>query len=154
MIQWRQEIVNYSRGDNLALFWKLFTWRSRTRQKWIRNIQTLLISRIAHRHGGYIGIETVFHGRPRLPHGLHGVFISRFARIGCDCCIYQNVTIGEIGRFAPQIGDRCLIGAGAILVGDIRVGNDVKIGAGAIIRSDVPDGSIIIPAAGITIEKR
>ena len=123
-MKWRDWLVDYSRGDNLVLFWRLFEWRSHTRHKWLRDIQSLLLGRIAHRHGGYIGVETKFDGRPRLPHGLHGVFISRFARVGRDCCLYQNVTIGEIDRRAPKIGDRCFIGAGAVLVGGRTVGND------------------------------
>ena len=102
---------------------------------------------------GYVGIEAAFGGRPRLPHGLHGVYISRFASVGRDCCIYQNVTIGEIGRAAPRIGDRCLIGAGAILVGGITIGSDVKVGAGAVVHTDVPDGSTVVPGAARILKK-
>lgn len=68
-MKWRDWLVDYSRGDNLVLFWRLFEWRSHTRHKWLRDIQSLLLGRIAHRHGGYIGVETKFDGRPRLPHG-------------------------------------------------------------------------------------
>ena len=81
-------------------------------------------------------------------------FISpRFASVGRDCCIYQNVTIGEIGRAAPRIGDRCLIGAGAILVGGITIGSDVKVGAGAVVHTDVPDGSTVVPGAARILKK-
>lgn len=79
-----------------------------------------------------------------LPHGLHGVFISRYAKIGRDCWIYQNVTIGEVDRSAPEIGDGCLIGAGAALVDGIKIGNDVKIGAGAVVCTDIPDGCTVV----------
>ena len=149
----RQWIVAYSRGDNLHIFWRLFAWRSRTKRKWLRDAQTLLLGRIAHRHGGYIGIETIVRGRPSLPHGLHGIYISRFASIGSDCRIYQNVTIGEIGRAAPRIGDRCLIGAGAVLVGGIVVGDDVKIGAGAVVHTDIPAGSTVVACAPRILRK-
>ena len=53
----RQWLVDYSRGDNLNAFWRLFFWRSRTKRKWLRDVQTLFLSRMAHRHGGYVGIE-------------------------------------------------------------------------------------------------
>lgn len=152
-MKWRDWLVDYSRGDNLVLFWRLFEWRSHTRHKWLRDIQSLLLGRIAHRHGGYIGVETKFDGRPRLPHGLHGVFISRFARVGRDCCLYQNVTIGEIDRRAPKIGDRCFIGAGAVLVGGITVGNDVKIGAGVVVHDDVPDGVTLVCDASRIVKR-
>ena len=78
-------------------------------------------------------------GRPTLPHGLQGIFISRYASVGEGCLIYQNVTIGEVNRKAPVIGDHCLIGAGAVLIGNIRIGDRVKIGAGAVVNMDVPD---------------
>lgn len=102
------------------------------------------MSRSAHRHGGYVGPGAVFLGRPSLPHGLHGIFVSRYAVVGKDCLIYQNVTIGEVNGKAPVIGERCLIGAGAVIVGDVTIGNDVKIGAGAVVVKDVPDGCTVV----------
>lgn len=141
----RELVTDYSKGDNLGLFWRLFAWRGRTRCKALRDVQSFFLSRMAHRHGGYIGRDAVMEGRPRLPHGLHGIYISRYAHIGEGCCIYQNVTIGEIERKAPRIGAHCLIGAGAVLVGGIRIGDYVKIGAGAVVCTDVPCGATVVP---------
>jgi len=140
----REYLTDYSRGDNLWLFWRLFKRRSRTRGKAERKILTFLCGRIAHRHGGYIGPGAVIEEIPSLPHGLHGVFISRYAHIGKGCRIYQNVTIGEVGRQAPHIGDGCLSGAGAVNIGGIRIGDHVKIGAGAVVRSDIPSGCTVV----------
>ncbi len=140
----REQITQYSKGDRLRFYWRLFAWRSRTSGKRLRAIQSFWLNRIAHRHGGYVGPETVFLGLPTLPHGLHGVFISRFARIGANCRIYQNVTIGEVGRAAPQIGEGCLIGAGAVIIGGITIGKHVKIGAGAVISRDIPDHCTVV----------
>lgn len=103
------------------------------------------MSRCAYRHGGYIGPDTVIKGRPTLPHGLQGIFISRYAVVGEGCRIYQNVTIGEVDHKAPVIGKECLIGAGAVLIGDIRIGDRVKIGAGAVVHTDVPDDATVVP---------
>ena len=75
---------------------------------------------------------------------LHGIFISRYAQIGENCRIYQNVTIGEVNREAPVIGDYCLIGAGAVIIGNIRIGNHVKVGAGAVVEKDVPDYCTVV----------
>jgi len=141
MIGW---LRSFSRGDSLGLFWKLFFLRERTKSRILRQALTFLLSRTAHRRGGYVGNGAQFTGVPVLPHGLHGIFISRYAKIGSECQIYQNVTIGEVDRSAPEIGDRCLIGAGAVIVGGIRVGNDVKIGAGAAVSTDVPDGCTVV----------
>ena len=63
------------------------------------------------------------------------------------------MTIGEIDRRAPKIGDRCFIGAGAVLVGCITVGNDVKIGAGAIVHDDVPDGVTLVCDASRIVKR-
>ena len=72
------------------------------------------------------------------------VYISRYAKIGAGCCIYQNVTIGEVDGKAPEIGEHCLIGAGAVLVGGIKIGDYVKIGAGAVVSTDVPSHATVV----------
>lgn len=140
----RERLSDWSKGDNLGLYWRLFRWRNRTGSRALQDILTLFLNRMARKHGGYIGRGAVFQGEPILPHGLHGVYISRYASVGADCWIYQNVTIGEIDRKAPQIGDGCLIGAGAVVVGGIKIGNHVKIGAGAVVNTDVPDGCTVV----------
>ena len=150
----REQIIDYSKGDRLRGFWRLFAWRSRTSSKLLRDIQSFFLNRMAHRHGGYIGRETAFRGKPFLPHGLHGIYISRFSSIGEDCCIYQNVTIGEVGRVAPQIGDHCLIGAGAVLVGGIKIRSHVKIGAGAVVSFDIPDFCTVVAQPPRVLERR
>lgn len=139
-----EKIIDYSKGDDLRRFWRLFRWRERSRRKLTRNILTFLLNRMAHRHGGYIGNGAIINGIPFLPHGLHGVYISRYAAIGVGCRIYQNVTIGEVDRQAPRLGDNCVIGAGAVIIGPIKIGSNVKIGAGAVVNCDVPDNCTVV----------
>ena len=103
----------------------------KTGEGFLHDILTFMMSRCAHRHGGYIGPDTVIKGSLTLPHGLHGIFISRYARIGENCRIYQNVTIGEVNKKAPVIGDNCLIGAGAVVTknvpdNEVWAGNPAK----------------------------
>ena len=139
----RRRIIDYSRGNNLHHFWRLYRIQKKAgRDGIVHDILTFLLSRCA--HGGYIGPDTVIKNNLSLPHGLHGVFISRYAQIGENCCIYQNVTIGEIDRKAPVIGNNCLIGAGAVIIGDIRIGDNVKIGAGAVVNTNVPDNYTVV----------
>ena len=141
----RRIIIDYSRGNNMHHFWRLYRIQKKTeRDGIVHDILTFLLSRCAHRHGGYIGPDTVIKNNLSLPHGLHGVFISRYAQIGENCCIYQNVTIGEIDRKAPVIGNNCLIGAGAVIIGDIKIGDNVKIGAGAVVNTNVPDNYTVV----------
>ena len=148
-----ETITNYSKGDYMGRFWALFWRRERTKNRLLKDILTFRLSRMAHRHGGYVGNGAQFSGIPTLPHGLHGVYISRYAVIGANCRIYQNVTIGEVERKAPTVGDNCLIGAGAILVGGIRIGDNVKIGAGAVVHTDIPDNCTVVPPPARIIEK-
>ena len=140
----RGRLIDYSKGDDLHRYWKLFRRRERTENKGMRDFLTFCLNRMAHRHGGYIGNGAQIRGIPSLPHGLHGVYISRYASIGEGCRIYQNVTIGEVEHVAPSIGDECLIGAGAVIIGGVTVGNRVKIGAGAVVSFDVPDDATVV----------
>lgn len=81
---------------------------------------------------------------PHLPHGLNGIIVSHNAVIGKNCTIFHQVTIGEGKGGAPVIGDNVLIGAGAKVIGGIRIGNNVKIGAGCVVAKDVPDGATVV----------
>ena len=75
------------------------------------------------------------------------IVISGDAVLGDDCVLRQGVTVGlrnRNHRGSPVIGHRCDIGAGAKLLGPIRIGNDVAIGANAVVLCDVPDGCIAV----------
>lgn len=148
----KDRIIDYSKGDDLRRFWRLFRLRERAKLKLVRSLLTFLMNRSAHRHGGYVGNGARFEDVPSLPHGLHGVYISRYASIGAGCRIYQNVTIGEVNGKAPRVGHNCLIGAGAILVGDIQVGDDVKIGGGAVVSMNIPNHCTVVAGPPRVIE--
>lgn len=150
----RRQIIEYSRGNSLTWFWRFYRLQKAAKRLFFRDIFVFFMSRSAHRHGGYVGPDAVFQDIPSLPHGLHGIFISRYAVIGKDCWIYQNVTIGEVNGKAPVIGDGCFIGAGAIIVGDIRIGNNVKIGAGAVVSTDIAEGCTVVSQPPRIIEKK
>ena len=92
---------DWSKGDGLGLFWRLFYLRERVGNGFRRKALTLALNRMAHRHGGCVGNGAVIEGVPVLPHGLHGVYLSRYAHLGAECRIYQNVTIWEVGGKAP-----------------------------------------------------
>lgn len=149
----REYLTDLSKGDRLSFFWRLYRLRGRSKNKLARSVLTFLSNRCARRHGGYVGSGAVFADIPSLPHGLHGIYISRYAAIGAHCRIYQNVTIGEVGGRAPIIGDHCLIGAGAVLVGGIRIGNHVNIGAGAVVHQDIPDHCTVVAQPPRILEK-
>lgn len=77
-------------------------------------------------------------------------------RIGKNCTIIHSVTIGMRNEWAfPDIGDNVFIGAGARILGGIRVGNHATIGANAVVIHDVPDGATVvgIPAKVIKVKE-
>lgn len=81
---------------------------------------------------------------PHLPHGLNGIIISHNAVIGKNATIFHQVTIGEGKNGAPTIGDNVLIGAGAKIIGNIKIGNNVSIGAGCVVTCDIPDNCTVV----------
>ncbi len=75
------------------------------------------------------------------------IIISGDARFGDDVVIRNGVTVGlrRTGvRGAPVIGNRVDIGAGAKILGEIHIGDDVAIGANAVVLTDVPTDSIAV----------
>lgn len=94
--------------------------------------------------GTHIGFGATFLEKPNLPHGLCGIVISHNAVIGRNATIFHQVTIGEGKDGAPVIGDNVLIGAGAKIIGKIRIGNNVKIGAGCVVCENIPDFSTVV----------
>ena len=82
-----------------------------------------------------------------IDHGM-GIVIGETTTIGNNCTIYHNSTLGGTGKDKikrhPTIEDNVIIGAGSILLGNIKIGQNSKIGAGSIVLKDVPKNSTII----------
>lgn len=77
-------------------------------------------------------------------HGF-GIVIHPQSVIGDNVTIHQNVTIGSShnGGKPPIIGNNVIIGASALIIGNISIGNNVTIGAGAVVVKDVPENSVV-----------
>jgi serine O-acetyltransferase len=89
-----------------------------------------------------------------IDHGM-GVVIGETSEVGDDVMLYHGVTLGgrsmqKVKRH-PTVGDRVTIGAGAKVLGPVRIGDDAQIGANSVVVSDVPAGSV---AAGIPAQIR
>ncbi len=82
-----------------------------------------------------------------IDHGM-GVVIGETAEIGRNCTIYQGVTLGgtglERGKRHPTLGDDVVVGVGAKVLGNIRIGNHVKIGGGSVVIHSVPDNCTVV----------
>ncbi|MBR5323655.1 MAG: serine acetyltransferase [Muribaculaceae bacterium] len=76
-----------------------------------------------------------------IPHGK--VVIHYNAKIGKNCKIVSDVTIGSLARYdkwgAPIIGDRVFIGSGAKIIGAIKIADDVVIGANSVVTKDISE---------------
>lgn len=129
-------------------------WREKIRPRLLRMPFSLLY-RIGHVfvrnvYGIELHATAVIGRRLRIAH-QHGIVIHPRAIIGDDCRIRQGVTIGianvrpRSGRVSPMLGDRVRVGAGAVLLGPIRIGQDAMIGANVVVMSDVPEGAIVMP---------
>ena len=92
-----------------------------------------------------------------VDHGM-GVVIGETTVIGDDVLLYQGVTLGgtggEKGKRHPTLGDGVVVGAGAKVLGDIRIGDHVKIGAGSVVVHPVPDYSTVVGIPGRVVRTR
>ena len=102
--------------------------------------------------GADIPLNSSIGGGLLLPHP-NGVVIHPDARIGVNCLIFQQVTIGATERGVRTIGGHVDIGAGAKLIGPIVVGDHARIGANALVREDVPAYGIYVAADGKLLER-
>jgi serine O-acetyltransferase len=88
--------------------------------------------------GADIPLNCQIGGGLLIPHP-NGIVIHPEAKIGVNCLIFQQVTVGSRGGDGlPRIGGHVDIGAGAKILGNVRIGNDAKIGANVVVTKDVP----------------
>ncbi|MBX3237380.1 MAG: serine O-acetyltransferase [Nitrospiraceae bacterium] len=82
-----------------------------------------------------------------IDHGM-GVVIGETAEVGDFVTLFQGVTLGgtgkERGKRHPTLGNHVVVGAGAKILGGIRIGDNVKIGANSVVLKSVPPNSTVI----------
>jgi serine O-acetyltransferase len=72
-----------------------------------------------------------------LPHP-YAIVLHDYAEIGEDCVIYQCVTVGNKNASVPTIGNGVVIYPGAVIVGNVTIGDGAVIGANSVVLQDVP----------------
>jgi serine O-acetyltransferase len=92
-----------------------------------------------------------------IDHGM-GVVIGETTEIGDDVLLYQGVTLGgtgnEMGKRHPTLGNHVVVGTGAKILGNIRIGDHVRIGAGSVVVHPVPDNSTVVGVPGRVVRIR
>lgn len=139
-------------------FWALFAYRwgclaqgLRPRPlKWLFLIPYVLMQRTVRNLFGIELERSVFVGRRlRLGH-QHCLVIHKHATIGDDVLIRHSVTLGRGAEWVPGVGpilgNRVEISPGVVIIGNVRIGNDVSIGPNCVVSQDVPDNRTLFVA--------
>src|SRR5712672_1586946 len=142
------EVITCYPGFHALLVHRLAHWLWGQRLRWLARM-------VSHIGRWLTGIE--IHPGARIgrrffiDHGM-GVVIGETSEIGDDVLVYQGVTLGgtgkDTGKRHPTIGDGVVIGTGATILGNIRIGDHVKIGAGSVVVRSVPDHSTVVGVPG------
>ncbi len=90
-----------------------------------------------------------------IDHGM-GVVIGETTEIGHHVTLFQGVTLGgtgkERGKRHPTLGNHVVVGSGAKILGNIRIGDFVKIGANSVVLRSVPSNSTVIGIPGRVVK--
>ena len=104
-------------------------------------LQTCYVSMPPEKLGGGFSLE----------HGFSSIVSA--AEIGQRCRVNQQVTIGHVGPDkAPILGEDVRVTAGAIIIGDVHIGNGAVIGAGAVVVHDVPPYATVVGNAARVVK--
>jgi len=92
-----------------------------------------------------------------IDHGA-GVVIGETSEIGDDVLMYQGVVLGGTTlvrkKRHPTIGNKVVMGTGAIVLGAVTVGNGARIGSGSVVVKSVPPGATVVGVPGRIVEDR
>jgi serine acetyltransferase len=163
---WREDYHRHQRdlsrpGLRALLVYRFGVWRMRCRFAPLRFVYSFFYRRLFHHVRNHYGIELPFSaqvGRRLTIEHQGGIVVHGSCVIGNDCYIRQGVTLGnkrlDEPFAAPRLGDRVNVGAGAKVLGGVRIGDGAAIGANAVVTKDVDSDAVMvgIPARDIRRE--
>ncbi len=132
--------------------WAHFFWAHRLRLlgRWLSHVGRFFTGIEIH-PGATIG------RRFFIDHGM-GVVVGETAEIGDDVLLYQGVVLGgtslEKKKRHPTIGNKVVIGARAILLGPITIGDRARVGAGSVVVKSVPPDAVVVGVPGRVVEQK
>ncbi len=169
------DLWRYGGRDDRAAFWNAFRTipgfrfsyflrkcqAARHRPRLLRIASTffhsLLLDHYCYRYGFDIPIETEIGPGLYIGHFGH-LTIHPESRLGCNVNLSPGMVIGQSnrgrGKGVPVIGNCVWIGTNAIVVGGIKVGNNVMIAPGAYVNFDVPDNAVVAGNPGQIVSYR
>jgi serine O-acetyltransferase len=151
----REDLQAYNGNWASQGFWAMIVyrfgrWRYRVRPAIVRKLFSLIYHILFKLVQVITGIEIpceVDVGRNFVIDHFGGIIISGYAKFGDNCRVRNGVVIGirrVDEKSAPIIGNNVDIGAGAKVIGPIRIGDNVLIGANAVVICNVPDDSVAV----------
>jgi serine O-acetyltransferase len=153
LAQIREDLAEYDSwtrpGFQAVAIHRVGVWRWRL-PVWLRAPLTVLylVAQLVIRNVYSIELTSLTKVGRRLRIAHEGsVMIHPSVVIGDDCLIRQNVTIGIASNDAtkaPRLGDRVEVGAGAVIIGGITIGDDAHIGPNAVVTMNVPAGGMAV----------
>jgi serine O-acetyltransferase len=129
-----------SDGSTAQILYRMMRWCQTHRLKPLAMILYRLNAAIGH---AVIGRDAEFGPGLVIVHSF-GIVVNSSVRAGRNVVLEHGVTIGAEKFHSPVLGDNVFIGAGAKIIGGVRIGSDVKIGANAVVTKDLPDGATAV----------
>ncbi len=126
-----------------------------------KNERAMFARRIQSRTSEVFGVD--IHPAACIGHGVFidhatGVVIGETAEVGNGVVMLHGVTLGGTGKESgyrhPKVGDGVMIGAGAQILGNIRIGDRAKIGAGSTVVTSVPGGTTVVGVAARVVHRK
>jgi len=149
---WLEVVLTYS-GFHAILSHRI----CRTLHKWKIPLLPRIISQITRIFTG-VEIHPGAHikGGFFIDHGM-GVVIGETTDVGHNVTLYQGVTLGgtgkDTGKRHPTLKDNVVVGAGAKILGNIEIGNNVKVGAGSVVVRSIPDNCTVVGVPGMIVRR-
>jgi serine O-acetyltransferase len=148
-------------GFKALAVYRFGVWRMTVSPKLIRAPLSLIYRHYYRRVRNIYGIELPYSasvGRRVVIEHQSGIVIHGATVIGDECVIRQNCTFGirridELTK-APVLGRGVDVGAGAVILGDIVIGDFAVIGANAVVLCDVPAGAMAVGIPAVVKERK